>query len=487
MRRSTTALLGTVAATALVLPLSTTGSSAARDHTPAEALAVDSGFQVGTKDLTPTKAELGPNPYLANLPEIDDADYFAWRKTMAARGTARARSALLQRARTAALPSAKAAAPPFVHDEQEPAGSAGSNDSHGDAEPVEGFGTRNGANPRVRILGRLSPTSTAAPRTLATAAEDNGSLGTATDSGITGTGAVRTTSVLGDGPHGPSGTGTNDFDVVKVQVAAGNTLVADTEGTPTGLDTVLAVYDADGELVAADDDSGTGVLSAVRHRPEETGTYDVLVGGYSSRGPLPADPRDSGSGAGGADTGDYALTIRAQRFDADFYSVRLRPGDVVGAVGKGVANGLTVRTPAGEERVGAVELDASSLYPPTSPLPGGGNTTLAYVAEEAGWYSVEVTGATGAYDVLVEGYRPGTQGDRGRRQTVLLDFDPGRVNAGTWGGPGVRDVTPFAAFVPRWGIARSEARRMERRIVNVVRANLQREVQAAGLNPRVNV
>ena len=49
----------------------------------------------------------------------------------------------------------------------------------------------------------------------------------------------------------------------------------------------------------------------------------------------------------------------------------------------------------------------------------------------------QVSGATGAYDVTVEGYRPGTQGDRGRRQTVLLDFAPGRVNTGTWGGPGV--------------------------------------------------
>lgn len=487
MRRSTTALLGTVAATALVLPLSATGSSAARDHTPAEALAVDSGFQLGAKDQTPTKAELGPNPYLANLPDLDDADYFAWRKKLAADSSARARSTALKRARTTALGAAQASAPPFVHDEEEPAGSAGSNDSHADAERVDGFGTGAKANPRVRILGQLAQTSTASPRTLATAPEDNGSLATATDSAITGSGAVRTTSVLGDGPHGPEGTGSNDFDFVKVQVAAGNTLVADTEGTPTGLDTILAVYDSAGEIVAADDDSGTGTLSAVRYRPAAAGTYYVLVAGYSRFGPLPADPNDSGSGAGGADTGDYALTIRSQRFDADYYSVRLRPGDVVGAVGKGVATGLTVRTPSGAERVGAVGMDASALYPPSSPLPGGGNTTLAYVAEEAGWYSVEVSGTTGSYDVLVEGYRPGTQGDAGRRQTVLLDFAPGRVNTGTWGGPGVRDVSPFASFVPKWGIARSEARRMENRIVNVVRANLQREVQAAGLNPRVNV
>ena len=141
--------------------------------------------------------------------------------------------------------------------------------------------------------------------------------------------------------------------------------------------------------------------------------------------------------------------------------------------------------PSGEQRVGGVGTDASSLYPPTSPLPGGGNTTIAYVAEEAGWYAVEVSGTIGSYDVTVEGYRPGTQGDRGRRQTVLLDFAPGRVNTGTWGGPGVRDVSPFESFVPQWGIARAAARQLENRIINQVRANLQAEI--AGTNRAVNV
>ncbi len=87
--------------------------------------------------------------------------------------------------------------------------------------------------------------------------------------------------------------------------------------------------------------------------------------------------------------------------------------------------------------------------------------------------------------MTVEGYRPGTQGDRGRRQTVLLDFAPGRVNTGTWGGAGVRNVSPFSAFVPQWGIARADARRLENRIVNQVRRNLQAEI--AGTNSAVTV
>ena len=234
------------------------------------------------------------------------------------------------------------------------------------------------------------------------------------------------------------------------------------------------------------DDSGTGALSSLSYAPAEAGTYYVMVGGYALD-PLPADPTDSGSGAGNADTGDYRLTVASQRLDADYYSVRLRPGDVVGSTATGSATGLAVRTPSGEQRVGGIGTDASSLYPPTSPLPGGGNTTIAYVAEEAGWYSLQVSGGTGAYDVTLEGYRPGAQGDRGRTQTVLLDFAPGRVNAGTWGGPGVRTVSPFSAFVPQWGIARADARKVENRVVNVVRRNLQAELQAGGLNPDVNV
>ena len=142
------------------------------------------------------------------------------------------------------------------------------------------------------------------------------------------------------------------------------------------------------------------------------------------------------------------------RVDDDYYAVQLRPGDVVGGVANGSADGLSITKPDGTRMVGAVGLDASFLYPPTSPLPGGGNTTFAYVAEEPGWYAIQATAATGRYDLTIEGYRPGTESDGGRRQTVLLDFDPGRVNTGTWGGPGVREVSPFSAFVPRWGINR---------------------------------
>lgn len=495
MRARIWAATGTAGLVAIAIPALSVAAPAGSDPvTPQQQEALDLGLQVGPKDTDAAAltTQVNPNPYLANLPSLGDANYFAWNKLMHEQAEQRAGSAKLAANRRAELGAARRGAlsrakvlTPFVHDEEEPAGTLGSNDTHPDAEPIPEFGTAASRMPAVRILGDLAAPAASTPRTVTTA-EDQGSIPLATPTGITGSGRATVTSVLGDGPHGTTGDGTNDFDFYAVDVAAGQTLTADTEGSPAGTDTVLVVYAADGTPLVADDDSGTGTLSSLSYAPPEAGTYYVMVGGFALD-PLPADPFDSGSGAGGADTGDYRLTVGSQRLDADYYSVRLRPGDVVGSTSEGSATGLTVRTPSGEQRVGGIGTDASSLYPPTSPLPGGGNTTIAYVAEEAGWYSVQVSGGTGAYDVTVEGYRPGTQGDRGRTQTVLLDFAPGRVNTGTWGGPGVRSVSPFSAFVPQWGIARADARRLENRVVNVVRRNLQTELQAGGLNPAVNV
>jgi len=479
------AVVGLAAASALaVTSMSYAAPRGAGDLSRGQQSALDLGIQVADKTAG-AKATSGVNPYLANLPTLQDANYFAWAKKMRVGAKERAASKRLHDNKLRATDS-RALSPAFVHDEEEPAGTFGSNDSAADAERISQFGTAAAKNNRVRILGELADVPAGSVEDITTS-EDQGSIPLATDTGITGSGSVETTSVLGDGPHGlPPGDETNDFDFYKVEVDAGHSILANTEGSASTLDTLLVVYAEDGTPLAADDDGGTGLLSNLSYTPDAPGTYYVLVAGYSFFGPLPEDPFDSGSGLGGADTGDYALAISVARSDRDFYSVRLRPGDVVGAVGKGSATGLSVTTPSGEERVGGVGTDASFLYPPTSPLPGGGNTTIAYVAEQAGWYAVEVTGAVGDYDVLVEGYRPGTKGDPGRRQTVLLDFDPGRVNSATWGGPGMVDVSPFRAFVPLWGIPASSARQVENRIVNQVRANIQAETQG-NTNPTVNV
>lgn len=474
--------------TALVVAGSALAAPASPDATLTvdQQRALDAGFQVAPKSGAAAKSAAGTaNPYVANLPDLSTADYAGWRAKMSAAAERRAGTTAFKQARSQANATTPAAATVVVHDEEEPAGTAGSNDTRANAERITGFGTAAGKNNAVRISGSAAALPVPAPTALPPGAEDNGSIPLATPTGIAGVKAITTTGVLGDGPHGSTGDGSNDFDVYAVDLTAGLSLVADTSGQTT--DTILALYDPAGEVVAADDDGGTGFASLLTYAAETSGTHYLLVGGYSSAGPLPADPTDSGSGAGGADEGPYDLAITQTRVDKDFYSVRLRPGDVVGGVSNGSADTLTVFRPDGSQAVGAPGVDASSLYAPESPLPGGGNTTFGYVAEEAGWYVVDVGGLTGDYTVQVEGYRPGAQLDRNKTQTVLLDFEGGRVNTGLWGGPGVRELSPFSAFLGKWGIPRARERAMITKITNEVRKNLE-ETGDGGLNdPKVTV
>lgn len=464
--------------------------AAAGELTAAQEQALAAGFQVAPKgSAAAAKGRPQPNPYASFVPDLTKADFATWRTRMAQAGKARAQSAGLQKARTSAYGKAAAAAPPVVWDEQEPAGTAGSNDTLANAERITVFGTGAGKKNAVRILGENADLEGGPTTALAPVPEDNGSIPLAGDTGLGAAAATRTTSgELGDGPHGPAGDDSNDFDFYEVTVPAGLALIADTSASGD-VDTILAVYDETGELVAADDDGGTtGFTSRVVYTPPAAGTYYVMVAGFSFFGPLPADPFDSGSGAGLADLGPYQLSVGVGPVDADNYAVQLKPGDTIGAVGNGTATSLSVYKPNGVLAVGSPEgLDASSLYPPDSPLPGGGNTTLAYVAEEAGWYAVSVGGGTGAYQITLEGYRPGAETDRKREQTVYLDFEGGRVNTAIWGGPGVRELSPFTAFLGKWGIATNRQDAMITKITAEVRKNVRNEVRQAGLNKKLEV
>lgn len=477
------------AALAVQLPAAAISSDTGPGElTEGERDALAAGLQIAPKgDADAKSAVAQPNPFIANVEDLSDVDVAAWRARMRAGAEARASSAAYRAVRSAEQARTAAADTAVVWDEEEPAGTAGSNDSLATAERVDGFGTAAKLNSVVRILGQQAVIAPPTPSALAPVAEDNGAIPLAGDTGIRGRGARTTSGVLGDGPHGPAGTGTNDFDFYRLDVSPGFTVVADTSGSPSGTDTYVGLYTADGTLVAVDDDSGTGFASLLTARSEAGGTHYLVVGGFTSRGSLPRDPFDPASGNGGADTGDYVLSVTSKQVDQDNYAVQLRPGDVVGGVGTQAANALSVFRPDGTQMVGGARTDASSLYPPQSPLPGGGNTTIAYVAEEPGWYVVRVGGVDGAYQVQLEGYRPGAETDRKRSQTVYLDFEGGRVNTGIWGGPGVRELSPFSSFLARWGIDRDREAAVVAAVTAQVRDNIRTEVAADGLNPRLQV
>ena len=477
------------AAAALVAALAPTtwADPTVNDLTDAQQRSRSTGIQVAPKQAATAKSTLkSPNPYLANLPDAKRADYSSWKQRMVTAGQQRAKSAALATNKTKA--AGRALAPAVVHDEEEPAGTNGSNDTQDNAEPIAGFGTGKKQNPRVRILGSIADLAAPDVTTIAVA-EDNGSIDLATDTGIDGEGAVETESVLGDGPHGGP-TGSNDFDFFALSSRPGLQITVDTTKT-LSVDTVVAIYDESGEVLAANDDAGIApndFASRLSYQVPAEGSYFVLVAGYTFAGPLPDDPFDSGSGTGGADQGDYALSISSAPFDADYFALKLKKGDVLGAVGKGVADTLTIWRPDGTQMVGAPGVDASSLYAPTSPLPGGGNTTLAYVAEQAGTYAIQVEGSAGAYDTLIEAYRPGSEVDPASRvQTVFLDFDGARVNTGIWGGPGVRDLSPFGSFLGKWNLTRAQEATVIDKITATVRENIRRDLIEQGLNDDIAV
>jgi hypothetical protein len=478
------------AATALLVALApaTQAKPPGGDLTEAQQRSLAAGIQVAPKGSANAKSAMkAPNPYLANLPDAKSADYSTWKQRMTAAGQQRAKSAALAANRTRA--AGRALSAPFVHDEQEPTDDNGSNDSRANAEPVSGLGTGARQNPRVRILGSIADLAPDA-ESIEARPEDNGAIGLATDTGIDGAGAITTESFLGDGPHGgPSGS--NDFDFYALSSLAGLSIIVDTTQTPGLLDTVVAIYNESGELLAVNDDAFVEpnfLASRLSFPVSETGRYFVLVAGFSGNGSLPEDPFDSRSGAGDADEGDYALSISSAATDTDYFALRLKKGDVIGAVGKGVASTLTIWRPDGTQMVGSPGIDLSFVYAPESPLPGGGNTTLAYVAERTGSYAIQVDGAPGSYDTLVEAYRPGSQIDPdARMQTIFLDFDGARVNTGIFGGPGVRDLSSFGAFLGRWDLDRAQQATMINKITAGVRENVRRDLIAQGSNPNVAV
>jgi hypothetical protein len=295
---------------------------------------------------------------------------------------------------------------------------------------------------------------------------------------------ARTTGEIGDGPHGTAGTRTGDFDFHKITANAGQVLTADTDLPAGSLDSVVVLYDSTGEVIASDDDGGEGLTSLLQFEFTATGTYYVMVSGFGVGTILPRDPFDSGSGLGTGSTGAYALTITVVTPDRDAFAVDLAAGDVVGASVTGAGARLVVRDETGREVMGS-EQDASFIYSPNAPLPGGGNAAISHVAARPGRYSVQVLGTAGLYDMALEAYRPGPEAlEAGTQQTLFLDFDGARVNTAIWGGPGVRTLSPLAGFLGLWGLTAADEDALIDATVAAIRESIIADARERGTNPR---
>lgn len=481
IRRCATGVVATMLATLLVAVGTPAGAHAADgDLAAAKRRQFAAGVQVVPKAAAGAKIAPGSvNPYTALLPDPTTVDLSQWSQVAKTKSAERAAKLQSQRAKLAQV-----ALPPLVHDEAEPAGIFGANDSHATAELVKGLGTGKGKNNRSRILGQFSPEAVSAVN-ISAFAEDDGAIPLAGNTGIANTRrGIRLSSEIGNGPHGSAGTDTGDFDFMALTVTAGQRLVADTD-TPVGLlDTVLGLYDATGELIATNDDSGGTLDSLLQFVFPASGSYYLMVSGYGLGTVFPEDPFDPASGLGSGSEGAYDITVTVAFPDRDFYAADLAAGDVLGASVTGAGTALVVRDPSGRV-VMASDQDASFIYAPATPLPGGGNAVADHVAATAGRYTLEIGGSTGGYDVTLELYRPGPEAlAAGTVQTLFLDFDGARVNTAIWGGPGVREISPLAGFLGRWGLTAAQENAVINQTIAAVRENIRADALERGTNPR---
>ncbi|MEV4135825.1 hypothetical protein AB0J72_27120 [Dactylosporangium sp. NPDC049742] len=476
-RLASLAVAGLVGAALVALPQSPAAAAPSKELSDGIKRQLAAGIQVVPKQQGTLKAPANAvNPYTALLKDPSKVDKYYWSEV--AKQQAAARANLKKNSLTAAATS------PLLHDEAEPRGTFGSNDSHATAELVKGFGTAKKLNNRARVLGQLSP-ETVSPTTVSAPAEDNGAIPIASDL-LLGAGrrGISTSGDIGDGPHGSAGDDTGDFDFIKVTALAGQQLLAGTD-TPSGpLDTVIGLYDATGELVGTDDDGGPGLDSLLDFTFTTSGTYYLLISGFGTGTVFPADPFDSGSGLGSGSEGPYLLTATLAFPDRDFYAVDLLAGDVLGGSVTGVGTRLTVRDPSGRIVFGS-EQDASFIYAPSSPLPGGGNAVVSQVAATTGRFTVEVGGNAGLYDITLEAYRPGPEAqDNGTVQTLFLDFDGARINTAIFGGPGVRTLSPLAGFLGKWGLSAADENKVINEVIAAVKENIITDMKERGTDPR---
>jgi len=477
--RRLTVLLGTTTVMALGLSTTTTGAAEVlhstaqlRSEAPAAFVHYAAPAQHGWPQAAPgprptvrvgDKVYPAANPYLSMLPSTAGVDWDYWKRWQARQADKASQSA--------------AAVDPLIYNEREPVRLLGSNDTPRSAERIDGFGTGSGETQALTVVGNLAR-ERVDMNSLRPSREDDGAIPLARPTGLgTSREGIRLSGRIGDGPHGESGTGSGDFDYMKVTVPAGQQLLATMSAArDSQLAPLLAIWTKRGGLIdySFPPRSGPTVL-APRLGP---GTYYLMAGGCCT---YPRSRFRSGSGDGAGSEGDYNLNVTVSTGDRDMYSVRLDKGDVLGGTMRGDASRLTVYGPGGTKVFGS-EQDASFIYPADTRLPGGGTATVDHVVDRSGRYLVEVRYGLGAYRVRLEAYRAGLEQEApGATQTLFLDFNGERLNTNIFGGPGVRSLSPLSAFLGRWGLGADSKDAVIDAVIASAEENLRTDLQAHGL------
>jgi hypothetical protein len=419
----------------------------ARKYTPAEAM---------------NRMPPGPNPYTSFLPEGKKANQQFWD------------------ARMAGLAAVKAASMPPANVRLQAKKFRGT--------VVRAFGTNPNQADEIDLLGtvELAP---AIP--LAQNPEDEGSIPLATPTNLTSGSTVRSAGTIGDGPFGSAGTGSGDFDFFEIPgVQAGDVLVIDVDTPdPFGpLDPFIVLWDADGNVIAFNDDDGFSFDSFLGLIAPFDGTLYVSVAGFFSF--APNDPFDSSSGNGAGSEGDYEISIGLNNLQVDTFSVNLRKGDILGVSQVGPPAALEIIDKPGDVRLGSTQ-DLTFIHPEASPLPSG-FVSASHTVESTGYHQIRVTSvASGDYQLSLRAFKaPLLSGDRGDVQTIFIDFDGATVDVGAYFGfPGFffADLSPLVDFLPGWGLTAADEDDVIDAIMATVEAVLVEEVDKAGREPTFDI
>ena len=261
-------------------------------------------------------------------------------------------------------------------------------------------------------------------------------------------------SVIGDGDcTAAQVAGSGDFDFFAFTATAGQLLDANTAGSD--FDTVLELYDADGNFIAFDDDSGGDLTSHLLFAIPADGNYYLMVGGF---GTFPQDPFDPASGIGAGDEGSYDVEIIVNESDTDFYAVNLKAGDVIGG---SLSGGATQRADVAIRRRGGGRFDPGRVVHLPERLAAPRRRERGIRLRRRGTRVVRSLGLLGVGTVRRYCSRPIDRARRGERvaQTIYLDFDGARLNTNIFGGPGVRTLSPLSSFLAGWGLRRARKTR----------------------------
>lgn len=409
-----------------------------------------------------------PNPYLSFLPVGARPDLAYWTAVIEKRG--QARRALASR--------------PLVGGaigESEP------NDTPGQANFLAELGTGPGEQAAVDVSGSFS--APPPPAVIGTFAEDEGSIPLASETGLVAGSAVRISGTIGDGPFGSSGTGSGDIDFYRIPgVEVGQLIVVDVDtAAPFGdLDSFIGLYDSAGNSLALneDGDSGVSLDSFLAIPVTVAGDYFLSIGGslfpFAS---ILADPFDSSTGFGVGSEGDYEVTIALEYGDQDWFSFDLEACDILGAQLVDSGQQLLVRDPAGQLQVASSQ-DLTGIFPPASPLPGGGEASLSYIAATTGRYEVRALGAGGDYTLELRVFRPQLE-PTAATKTIFVDFDGATVDPAIFTGPaGEVELSPLADFLPRWGLSAQDEDAVIDAILEALGENLVTDPEAQGPDGR---